>query len=138
MRENVQQVTQLTGSRTFGDNCDDYMMLCKRLGLNLTRLKAQELNIASRGGSKCIENHVIRNNSQNCFDRKVTMSEALLKSSKLEDELEKLPDKRSKAKPLPTVNLKFLTNWLNRNYSLLKNPNILFMPKINDDLRWSK
>ncbi len=79
---------------------------------------------------------MIRNNSQNCFDRKVTMSEALLKSSKLEDELEKLPDKRSKAKPLPTVNLKFLTNWLNRNYSLLKNPHVLFMPKTNDAPRW--
>ena len=62
-------VQRTTGTRTFGDKLEDFQELCKQLGdFKLNRVKANELNIASRGGAAIVEmnlNNVIKNAANN-------------------------------------------------------------------------
>ena len=52
-------VKMKTGSRYFGDQLSDYMMLCKSLAnYRLSRVKANELNIYARGGAVQVKEHL--------------------------------------------------------------------------------
>lgn len=131
LMEHFQQVTQKTASRTFGDNCDDYVLLCKRLNLKLTRQKAQELNIYARGGASEIKRHVSCNNKRDSSKRIVSMTEALINNAKLEDQIDIKNHHMisPELKPLPKVDLNLMAQWINSNWQILKAPRMLFMPR---------
>lgn len=52
-------VKMKTGSRLFGDQLQDYVLLCKNLAnFRLNRVKANELNIYARGGASHVKEHL--------------------------------------------------------------------------------
>lgn len=52
-------VQRITLTRTFGDKLEDFQELCRQLGdFKLNRVKANELNIAARGGAQVVETNL--------------------------------------------------------------------------------
>ena len=73
-----------TRSTYFGQQLDDYMILCQNLNLKLTRAKAYELNIAARGGANALNSHLLqiqKRNSQDHLNKNINLIDFLRKGN---------------------------------------------------------
>lgn len=55
----MEPIISKTRSSYFGQQLEDYILMCQSLNLKLSRAKAYELNIAARGGAQSLNSHLI-------------------------------------------------------------------------------
>lgn len=141
VKELLMPVQRITGSRAFGDKLEDYQELCKQLGdFKLSRVKANELNIAARGGASVVQVHL-------SVAKKAAASQV---SQQIAEQSRAIGDSAKKGKAsaaalapaipatgagdieslitsgsVPPVDLDRLVNWLNENQHYIQSKNHL-------------
>ena len=141
-------VQRITGSRTFGDQLDDYQTLFKRLGnFKLSRIKANECNIYARGSVAGVQAHIMKNQLRNSTNLPPSRGNIIMKNPDVNimDCLSGGPIKnvdvavdpevigKVSSSHKPPIDVGRIADWLNKNHHLIRAKNYLHQDMSRND-----